>query len=162
MRTRYYRRLVYISERITHNREASEEIVHDALLDIWKRTESLAAQDELLIAPYLLTIVKNKSITYYHKSVARPEDNRPIESLDEYVSPGLSVEARILLSDRSKKLYDLVATLPERERACIELKYFQGMSNDAIARELGLSKRTVEKYCTRAIRHLQAQKSAIQ
>jgi len=161
LRKRYYRRLVYISAQTTRNREASEEIVHDALIEIWKRSEWLAKQDGLLIGPYLLRIVKNKSITFYHQSVSRKEDNQPADLLDELISSMPSIESGLIKADKYNKLRDIVSTLPDGEKSVIELKYFHGLSNDAVGREMGISKRTVEKYHTRAIEHLRAQKAFI-
>ncbi len=161
LRNRYYNKLVYISVKRTLDLQASEEIVQEALIEVWKKSNWLAKQDGLLIAPYLLKIVKNKSITFYHQSLSRKEEHQPDDLLDEFISLAPSIEAEIIKADDYKRLRAIVSGLPNREKSCIELKYFDGMSNDAIATALGISKKTVEKYLTRGIRNLQAQKEFI-
>lgn len=161
LRKRYYHKLVHISEKWTHNREASQDIVNEALIEIWKKSEWLAKQKDLLIGPYLLGIVRFKSITFYHQ-VTKQEQVQSPEVLDELSSSIPSMEAEVIKLDRYNRLRDIVSNLPVTVSACIDMKYFKGMNNDAIATDLGISKKTVEKALARGIKYLQTQKFKLQ
>lgn len=161
LRKRYYHKLVHLSEKWTHNREASQDIVNEALIEVWKKSEWLARQKDLLIGPYLLGIVRFKSITFYHRA-SKQEQVQPPEFLDELGSSVPSMEAEVIKLDRYKRLRDIVSALPATMSACIDMKYFKGMNNEAIATDLGISKKTVEKAIAQGLKNLRAQKFKLQ
>lgn len=156
----YYHGLVHIAERKTRDRKAAEDIVQEAFIDVWKRSEWLVAQKNLLIGPYLISMVKNKAITLYYHS-ARLDDSKSPHILDDLLSAVVSKESEIIQSDKHKTLRDIVATLPARERQCTEMRYFQEMSIEAIATRLGISVKGVEKNITRALKRLRKSKPSI-
>jgi len=51
-------------------------------------------------------------------------------------------------------LQQLLQQLPQRCREIFNMSRFQYLSNDEIARQLGISKRTVENQLTTALAHL--------
>ena len=54
-------------------------------------------------------------------------------------------------------LLDLaVSTLPEQREAVFRLSRFQGMKNKEVARELGISEKTVEYHLSKAIAELRS------
>lgn len=71
---------------------------------------------------------------------------RPSERLPE--TPGESVELRVL--DRCL-LWPLVCALPERQRAVIVLRYYEGLSEAQIAEVLGCAAGTVKSQSSAAI-----------
>lgn len=154
----YYSRLLLIAERKTNNRRASEDIVQEAFIEVWKKSAWIADQKELLIGPYLVGIVRHKAISFFHQ--ASREVNRAPDLMHEVMDSYASWESRISQENLYAQLRLIVAALPVRERECIQMKYFQEMSNEAIASELGVSKKTVEKYITRGLKILRTQKPA--
>lgn len=152
----YYSRLLHIAERKTNNRKASEDIVQEAFLEVWKKSNWIADQKDMLIGPYLVGIVRHKAISFFHQSVR--EVSRSPDLMHEVMNSYSSWESRIIQENTNARLRIIVAALPVKERECIQMKYFQEMSNEAIARELGISKKTVEKYITRGLKILRTQK----
>jgi RNA polymerase sigma-70 factor (ECF subfamily) len=53
-----------------------------------------------------------------------------------------------------ENLNSLVSSLPEQQRKIFQLSKEQGLSSDEIAKELNLSKRTVENHLYRALKYL--------
>jgi RNA polymerase sigma factor (sigma-70 family) len=152
----YYIRLLHIAERKTNNRKASEDIVQEAFIEVWKKSKWIADQKDLLIGAYLVGIVRHKAISFFH--LTSRELNRSPDLLHEIMDSYASWESRIVQENTYARLRLIVAALPVRERECIQMKYFQEMSNEAIARELGISKKTVEKHITRGLKILRTQK----
>jgi len=145
----FYHRLVHISRQRTNNHQAAEDIVQEVFIDVWRNLDRLIKQDGFLIAPYLLMLVKNKSITFYRKSsITR---NFSQEALTVLASSSPTAEDLLLTKDASHQLRVMIATLPRREGDCVRLKFIDGLSNDAVADRLGVSKKTVEKRVKTAI-----------
>lgn len=148
----FYKKLVHLSLLRTNSVDASEDIVQDVLVDIWKRLDELVAREGFLIAPYLFMLVKKKSITYYYDSML-VQNNDP-DALDYLISSLPSAEDQLFDKDVQRYLRMVVNRLPRRERRCLQLKYFDGISNESIATELGVSKKTVERWLTNGLRLL--------
>jgi len=155
----YYCSLVHIAERKTHDRKASEDIVQEAFIEVWQKAEWLIRQKSLLIGPYLIGIVKNKAITFYHQTSRL--DEKSFYLLDDLFSTIVSKESEIIQSDKYKILRAIVATLPARERECLEMRFFQEMSIEAIALRLGISIKAVEKNITSGLKRLRKFKSSM-
>jgi RNA polymerase sigma factor (sigma-70 family) len=81
--------------------------------------------------------------------------------LDDLLSTKISRESEIIQSDQYNALRDIIATLPPRERACIELRFLQEMSIEAVANQLNISKKGVEKNITSGLKRLRKFKSAM-
>lgn len=146
----YYSQLLRIAQRKTNDRKEAEDIVQEAFLEVWKKSAWLAEQKGLLIGAYLVGIVRHKAISNYHQKTREWNQATGLDSTDSYqVWLTLTSQESIRAT-----LKDRVEALPERERECIRMKYFHDMSNEAIARELGVSKKTIEKYITRALKSL--------
>ncbi len=148
----FYHKLVHFSRQKTNDLQASEDIVSDVMLYVWSKSRQLADQKGFLVAPYLLMLVRLKSITFYRQSIV--VQNPSPDSLDLMSSFLPAADEQLFVKDFNMHLRVLVDSLPRRERECIKLKYFDTLSNDAIATRLGVSKKTVEKRLTSGIRLL--------
>ena len=154
----YYNTLVHIAERRTHDRKASEDIVQDVLIEVWKKSE-LINWDGFLIGPYLINLVKKRAINFYYQNSRKLKD--PSFILEELLSTNTSKESELIQSDKYQTLKDIIATMPPRERECIEMRYFQEMSVESIAQQLGVTKKAVEKNITKGLKRLRNYKRAM-
>lgn len=151
----HHRGLLKASQQRTHNREAAEDIVQDAIADLWEKHHELARKDDVSIDPYLYTIVRNRSITFYHRMVRLRES---VFDETQFVPP----EDEAGIDDHMiHKLLELLATFPAREQQCVVMKYFQEMTYDEIARELGTKKKAVERSLTSARKRLRRSKGKL-
>lgn len=156
----YYSSLVHIAERKTHDRKASEDIVQEAFIEVWQKSEWLASQKGLLIGPYLISIVKNKAITYYNQTAKLDQRKFPYP-LEDLLNTKISKETEIIQSDMAKTLQDIVSILPAREQECIRMRFLQEMSIEAIGLRLDISKKAVEKNITSGLKRLRKFKSSM-
>jgi RNA polymerase sigma factor (sigma-70 family) len=53
-----------------------------------------------------------------------------------------------------RTLWETVLTLPQRQRAIIALRYYEGMTEEDIARTMGCAKGTVKSQASRALAKL--------
>lgn len=157
--SRYYRALVQISERRTHNRKASEDIVQETFIRFWSNSKRLCSQKGFLIRPYLLSYVKKKSITWYHQS-SKLRNSR-LQDVNDLSATKGSKEAEILALEKADCLKGIVQTLPQRQRQCVFMRFFEEMSIGSISAELGISPKAVEKNITNGLKNLRNYRSAM-
>ena len=80
----------------------------------------------------------------------------PLEAARSIASPAHSPEDAAMLSSEAQRLATLLATLPERDRELLALKYGAEMTNRAIARLTGLSESNVGTIVHRAVEALRS------
>jgi RNA polymerase sigma-70 factor (sigma-E family) len=126
-------RMAYL---LVGSRQLAEEIVHDAFAELFERWERLEHP-----RAYLRTCVVNGSRS------ARRRRNRESQSLDASSAPapaGLGAD----------HLLDALAALPYRQRAAIVLRYYEDLSEAAIAEALGVRPGTVKSLVHRGLARL--------
>lgn len=155
----YYDPLVRIAERKTHDRKASEDIVQEAFIEIWKKSKTLCAREGFLIGPYLVYLVKKKSITFYHQSIRR--QNKSLLDISNQPGAKVSTDLEILESDKCNSLRGIVLTLPVRQKECLLMRFFEEMSIGSISVKLGISKKAVEKNITNGLKNLRNYRSVM-
>ena len=64
------------------------------------------------------------------------------------------VVSRDVVNDQTDEVFDVIATLPARQRAVIVLRYFEGLSELEIGAALGCAPGTVKSLASRAIERL--------
>lgn len=128
--------------------EESEEVVQEVFLTLWeKRTE---LKDELSLRSYLFTIAFNVVKKHF----------RSKSYLKKYLDSGLwsdinmDTTGTIDYDSVYSFIKDLIESLPERRKEIFIRSRFEGMSIAEIAKELGISHKTVENQITAALKFL--------
>ena len=146
----YYPGLVIFASNIIVNRDEAEEIVQDFFVRIWEHRENIRSESTL--KSYLFTSVKNRSINYLKNAQVKQnvieELKKQMESEMRY-NPDVYVDTEL-----QRRLKNAFTKLPPRTSEIFTLSRFKGFSNDEIANELGLSKRTVETQVSNALKIL--------
>jgi RNA polymerase sigma-70 factor (sigma-E family) len=144
----HYRRLVRLAVLLVRDVETAEEVVQDAFVAMHGRWRSLDEPDKALA--YLRQTVVNRS-----RSVLR---HRGVQA--RYVTPvvpdRVGVDEDAVLSERRSAVLDALRALPERQREVLALRYYLDLSEDEIARTLGISRGAVKSHASRGVRALRA------
>ena len=82
------------------------------------------------------------------------------ELLEQRPSLEPSPEVSVLTDERSRRLHEVVDTLPARQRSVVVLNQFEGHSTREVSQLLGLNESTVRVHLFRAIRSLRQRLSA--
>lgn len=98
---------------------------------------------------WILTIAHRIAIDTYRKK----QTDVPMEEMVDLASSEL-VENEILHKDQRMRMQNLLGLLPERERACIAMKYGAGLSNREIAKICKLSESNVGVILHRTVQSL--------
>ena len=151
--SRYGRRCFALSYRITSNAEAAEEVVQDAFQTVWQKAGQFDADRGGNVRGWLLTIVHRKSIDYRRREHGTRQPEVPIEQVEWSLSvPDAFAEVdQMLLQERVRAAMD---SLPAEQRQIIELAYFSGLSQSAIAEAQNLPLGTVKGRTRLALRKL--------
>lgn len=148
----YYHPLCSFASSYIPDIQIVEDIVIDCFADIWERRRSLDIKSSL--QNYLLTIVKNSTISYLRKTHLQQYETdalKRITSEDEY-NP---LDDAALFDD----LYRAIGKLPEQRRKILKMAAFEGKSYMVIAEELQISVNTVKTQMSRSYRFLKEELS---
>ena len=128
---------------LTGDRHRAEELVQSALVKTYRRWRSLRHDQP---AAYVRRAMVNTYTSWWRS--ARREAAMP-EGFDAPAPGGADVD------DRDTVLRAM-ATLPARQRAVLVLRYYEDLSEAAIADTLGCSTGTVKSTASRGLRALRA------
>ena len=135
--SRYLLRLRRAALRVLGDPMAAEDVAQDALLRAWTRAATYDAK-QASVSTWLHRIAVNAAIDRVR--AARPTAPVP----DDMHDPSPSAEQVLVQRQRSRKLAEAIATLPDRHRAAMALTYGQGRSGHEAAQALSVSTRALE------------------
>jgi RNA polymerase sigma-70 factor (ECF subfamily) len=78
----------------------------------------------------------------------------PLEQAEDVPAQSINPEDAMVQGSDAERLASLLATLPERDRELMALKYGAGMTNRAIARATGLSESNIGTILHRTVQTL--------
>lgn len=123
-----------MARRYTSNPSEAEDIAQDALLRAWRRRSTL--RDDGRRKEWLTTIVRNEAFRQHAR--VRPEPVAGIETGEG------AEDDRIVATIERADLQAILARLDERDRQLLHLRYAEDLTQQAIARRLGLPDGTVK------------------
>ncbi len=150
---RYSAMLFGMIIRILQDRGASEEVLQDCFLQLWR----IAAQFDASrgsVPAWLMVIARNRAIS-------RLRGRRDREVLEEedggyantFASPQ-NVEDDAARAELARSLAAALAKLPSEQRQALELAYFEGMTQSEIATRTGCPLGTVKTRVRTAMQSL--------
>lgn len=143
---RYYARLKYFVMGICGDEDLAENTVQDIFMNIWIRRHDL--QSIRSIESYLFTCAHHSAISLLQKMEREQHLARLPEEEDN------STEDDIYYHELEALINERVAAMPEQRRKVFRMSRMEGMKNQEIAKELGISVRTVEKHISSALTDL--------
>ena len=149
----YYPGLVVYTSQFTADRNDAEEIVQDFFVRFWQRHQQIIPSDSF--KNYFFLSVKNSSLNYLkHKKI----EARYLQELSDLSNQHLVYDPDLyLVTELQEKIKDSINLLPEKCREIFMMSRVQGMKNDEIAKDLKLSKRTIETQISNALKVLRVE-----
>ena len=146
----YYPGLVVFARNLVFDNAEAEEIVQDFFVHLWNNRKKV--QHSLTLKNYLFVSVKNRAFNFLKREKIRERTLKELQLLTEndiLYNPDIFAE-----SELQEKIKTAVAKLPKRTHEIFVLNRVKGFSNDEIASQLNLSKRTVETQISKALKIL--------
>lgn len=131
-----------VAYHIVRDRAAAEDLAQEVFLQLHKSLSKLESPEHVLF--WLRRTASHRAIDYVRKHAMQ---SVALDDAPELHAPPQHEDDPML----SKRLRKLVATLPEKSRAVVVLRYQEDMSPDEIARVLELPVGTVKSYLHRAL-----------
>lgn len=147
---RYAPRIYKFSLSYLKNEQDAEGLVQEVFLKIWEKREKLDSTKNIKAFIFKIAIntiydlIRRKNIEHAFQDFTHAQEK----------SHSDSTWHTVIWEEMLMNLDELVKQMPEQRRRIFQLSREKGLSNDEIAKELNLSKRTVENQLYRAIAFL--------
>ena len=146
---KYYARMCAVSCEIVGSLETAEDIVQDVFVKLWDRRgqwDGIASPED-----YIYMAVRNRSLNFLrnrsHTGV--PLSGREAAALEETAE----ISAKLIEQDLNHLLMSAISRLPQKSARLMFL-FLEGLGNNEIAAELGVSVNTVKTLKYASIRRL--------
>ncbi|RIH63994.1 RNA polymerase sigma-70 factor [Mariniphaga sediminis] len=151
---KYHGRLVLFAHKFTGDLQVSQDIVQDAFLALWEKSQTL----KNIKSPktYLFQSVRNNCRNYHRhlqikntaeEKLASQIDSFELDAFFNYNDPLHS----LLEMEMEQKIEELVQSMPEKCRMVFQMSRRAHLKNSEIAEQLGISIKMVEKHISKAL-----------
>lgn len=150
------------AQRIVRTRDAAEDVVQDVFLRLWLKRDSLELGGG--IRSYLFISTRARAIDALARARRASGAEAQADDAGGVVAGGADVEAPVEPPDRDaieRAVTQVLAAMPPRQRAVATRRLRERRATADIARELGISPRTVDAHVARATKALRAQLPAL-
>lgn len=140
---RQHQSMVYsLAVHFLHENAEAEELAQEVFLELHRNLGSLESADH--VANWLRRVATHRCIDRSRRNRRRPQ-----MTIDEIAEPAAAAaETDVLLSERLRKL---TASLPERARAVLLLRYQEDLQPGEIAQALEMPVNTVKSHLQRSL-----------
>ncbi len=133
-----------------HDGSSTKDAINQIFLEIWERGENLPPVDN--VRSYLITYLRRKLLREYEHG------NRFSELTDSDLINQRSYEEILVQGQQEdhirQRLQAALAQLTPRQKELIEMRFFLGLSNEAICQETGMHINTVYNTISSALKTL--------
>lgn len=158
----YHGRLVLFARKFTGDIEIARDIVQDAFLNLWEKSDSL----EITISPkaYLFQAVRNRALNFNrHVQVRQNAKDQIIFQIDAaeraFYNSFDDPYQSLLELELDKRIECTISSMPDKCKEVFELSRQSNLKNKEIANQMGISVKMVEKYISKALRILRTELS---
>lgn len=119
--------------RIVSNQAIAEELLQETFWQVWKKADQFGGNGA--VAAWLYRIARNKALDQLRRQKVRPQtmESEP-EAVEHLTLPAAyGVEAQMERIWNRQHIRLALDQIPDEQRLCLELAYFEGMSQQQIA-----------------------------
>ena len=151
----WYAPLVRSTHAIVRDDAVAEELVQDAMLELWRRREQLDVEGSP--QAYLFRATRNRALNHLRHLAVQRRSAAELQG-DESREPSAPTE--LVARELEAAVQEAIDTLPPRCREVFEMSRMRGLKYAEIAETLGVSVKAVEANMGRALRILRVQLAA--
>jgi len=142
---RYHRYAYSLAYRVLRDPVASEDIVQDAFLSIWRKASSYQAQNGS-VQSWIQAIVRHRAIDKIRASAHREYQWTPLQADNEQDPPGEQPDVweQAWQSEQHRIIREVMLQIPSEQRMVIELAYFGGLTHAEISEQCHIPLGTVK------------------
>lgn len=132
--------------RMCANAEDAEEIVQEAFIKLWKNPQAFDASKGTKFTTWFYRVVTNLAIDH----VRRKKPQAGPDVLDYMADKAPLADQALEDKDQQGALEAAIQNLPERQKAALNLCFYEGLSNKEAADVLGVGVKALESLLMRA------------
>lgn len=151
--TYYYSGLCAYANQILKDMQASEDLVQDFFVKIWHQADKI--QINCSLKSYFFSSIKNRAFDILKHEKIKTQYVNLNDGCQESVTPDEIWE--FTQGELEELIEKALQQVPPRAREIFEQSRFKGVANEEIARQLNISKRTVEVQISRALQVLRVE-----
>jgi RNA polymerase sigma-70 factor, ECF subfamily len=140
-----YGGLVYtLALKLLDRRDEAEDLTQDIFLSFWKQDKF--NPNRATLSTYLCLVTRSRAID---KLRSRQSEQKSIVRLQQITIPETELSTpldSVTLAEEQRLVRESLSILSDRQRQILELSYYQGLSQSAIATQLNLPLGTVKTH----------------
>jgi RNA polymerase sigma-70 factor (ECF subfamily) len=146
--TQYHPKVNFFLRGFIKDEEVARDMAQDIFFKVWTNRETISKVNSF--KSYLFRMAKNMIYDYYeHSLIEEKYANRLSEQpWDHYTD---ILEEEIFVKELSLLIDIVIEKMPPQRKLIFVKSRKEGLSNETIAQELNISKRTVENHITQAL-----------
>jgi RNA polymerase sigma-70 factor (ECF subfamily) len=132
--------------RMCHQEQEAEDIVQEAFLKLWQKPDAFDASKGVKFTTWMYRVVTNLAIDKMRRK--KPQSNPDV--LDFMADKTPLADQNMEERQQQSALEKAIAALPERQRAALNLCFYEGLSNKEAAEILDVGVKALESLLMRA------------
>lgn len=147
---RYFELLYLQALKKLKDEHEAEDLIHDLFITVWERAADIALK--VTLSAYLYKAVKNKVINVLaHRHIK----TNYLDSLQQYIDAGVyNTDEAVRVKELAHQIEEEVSRMPKKMREVFQLSRDANLTHKEIAKQLGISDKTVKKQVGNAIKIL--------
>ena len=130
---RYAPHVYALARRVVRSESEAEDVVQDVLMQAWQSASAYDPRRGSVLA-WLLVMTRTRSIDRLRARQSRPSgDNTLLPALPGNETPALDL---MLVAEQGDRVREALNALPADQRTPLELAYYEGLTQSAIAQAL--------------------------
>lgn len=140
---KYSRRLYGFVFRYIKQEADTEEVVQEVFMKIWQSRENINIYSSF--ESFLFTIAHNATVNLLKKRATEQKYVEHVKSLQR-IEETYELTDEIQYNELNQKFQDLLNELTPRQKEIFQLSREEGLTNEEIAKKLGISVQTVKNH----------------
>ena len=138
---------------IVRDKGIAEDLLQETFLRVWNRIHAFDPGRGAL-GPWLLAIARNRAIDYFRSAGVRMERNVFEPDVREHPSLFVDRTMDVVNANHAGVIRQAISRLDEKQQKVVELAWYEGLSQTAIAERLGEPLGTVKTRVRTALKNL--------
>jgi RNA polymerase sigma-70 factor (ECF subfamily) len=148
--TKYYALMLRKAQSMVRDRQSAEDVVEAVMLRLIERIDLLRGCNRASLRSYLVACVRNEAIDRMRRAGRVQVLDDAGETLSRIPDDAPRAELRLIREGQIQAVVRALEALGERERLVLRMKYYDGMTDAAIAKLFGMSRSGIRKLIDRA------------
>ncbi len=145
--------LFSVALRILNDRALSEDCLQQVFIKVWNNADRYDSS-KARARTWLNTITRNQALDILRRN-RHSDSHEGDEVLQQLEDGGHSQEQQVSHWQDSQKLHRCLQEIPDQQRLCLELAYFEGLTHQGLSERIETSLGTVKTWIRRGLARLQ-------